>query len=115
MNKQHQAEIIAKSQEEAHKRANMKPAIINPGESVSGTYKGTTEYPKRQYCTTAIVLEKLEGDYVTYPMNDWLKVQLSVQNAIVDKSIVTILNNGVVKVDGGNDYHRQTVVVKDLS
>ncbi len=108
-------ELIVSSVEEAKKRSNMKAEIVNEGEYVAGIFRGTTDYPRRQFCTEALVLEKSDRSYVTFPLNDWIKQQLSVQNAIIGRSLITIFNNGIVETAGGNSYHNLTVVVTALA
>lgn len=97
--------------EKAKKRISMRAEFVNPGESVAGIYRGITDYPKRQFTTTAIILEKVDGSYVTFPLNDYVRNQLEVQGAVEDRSVVTIYNNGPVETPFGHSYFNLTVVV----
>lgn len=100
--------------EEAIKRSTMQAVILLPGDSVAGTYKGRTIYPNRQYNKTSMVLEKEDGSYVTYPINDFVNSQLEAQDAVVDRSIVTIYNNGIVETASGYKYNNLVVVVTPI-
>lgn len=98
--------------ENARKRATMQHKILNPGDSLSGVFRGTTHYSMRPKEKDAMVIE-CDGTMFTYPMNDYAKAQLEVQGAVKNRSIVTVSNNGMVKGKDNTMYPHITYDVTD--